>query len=222
MDNMLLDDKPQRRRRRIILTLVAFALGLPVGGLVGRLAKLHRIPDLAWGDVIAGATAFAFLFAGLAMALLAASARGRAVLADPLAPDFGRPVMPAETVFFRLQAGVLVLAGLMLAAPVVFAWTSGARTAGFAGALMAAVVACFVLQTALNVLIWRRADEVFRQVIAETGALCFWLLQGLYFLWAAGVKLHVLPEITSWDAVAVLMAAYLILASVVAYRRGLG
>jgi hypothetical protein len=39
--------------------------------------------------------------------------------------------------------------------------------------------------------------------------------------WAAGEKLEVLPAITSWDAVTVLMAVYLLMSAFVAYRRGL-
>jgi hypothetical protein len=222
MDDMLLEDKSKRWQRRIVLTLVAFALGLSVGWLIGHLAKAFRVPELAWSDLLAGAIAFAFVIGGAGMAVLAASQRGQAILADPLAPEFKRSVLPGETRFFLLQAAVLVLAGIMLAAPVVFGLSDGAQHAGLAPAVMGAVVVCFVVQTALNLLIWRRADEVFRQVIAETGALCFWLLQGLYFLWAAGVKLHVLPEVTLWEAVAVLMAVYVILTSVVAARRGLG
>jgi hypothetical protein len=130
--------------------------------------------------------------------------------------------MPSQTIFFVLQAGVLILAGAMLAAPVIFEFVAIGAQGAVAKPLMAAVLVAFAVQTWLNILIWRRADEVFRQVIAEAGALSFWSLQGLFFVWACGEKLKLVPPISSWDAVTVLMGAYLMLSTIVAYRRGLG
>jgi MFS family permease len=222
MEDMLIEEKPHRARRVGILTLAGALTGLLVGWLVGRLVKAHQIPELPWADVVALAIAVGFMGFGLLMLLLTVNQPGRAILAQPDAPEFGREVMPSQTTLFLLQASVLILAGAMLAAPVIFEFIALDAQGAMARPLMAAVLVCFAVQTWLNLLIWRRTDEVFRQVIAETGALSFWSLQGVYFLWACGEKLKVLPIISSWDAVAVLMGAYLMVSTIVAYRRGLG
>jgi hypothetical protein len=222
MEDMLIEEKPGRARRIGILTVAGALTGFPVGWLVGRLVKHHQIPELPWADLAALAIAVALLGFGLITMLLTINQPGRAILAHPTAPEFGRRVMPSQTIFFVLQAGVLILAGAMLAAPVIFAFVAMDAQAAVAMPLMASVLIAFAVQTWLNILIWRRADEVFRQVIAETGALSFWSLQGLYFLWACGERLKLLPAISSWDAVTVLMGVYLMLSTIVAYRRGLG
>jgi hypothetical protein len=222
MEDLLLEPKPRRTRRTIIMALAGAFIGWPVGWFVGRLVKSHRVPDLQWGDLGALMIAVALMGLGLIVLALTANRRGRAILASPDAPEFDRAVGPDQTTFFRLQAAVLLLAGAMLVAPVVFGWADSSAQRAFARPAMAAVVVVFVLQTVCNVLIWQRADEVFRQVIAETGAFSFWLLQGLYFLWAVGVKFGVFPEVSSWNAVTILMGAYLMVSAVVAWRRGLG
>ena len=89
-------------------------------------------------------------------------------------------------------------------------------------AVMAGIVALFLVQTVGNLILWQRSDELVRQVMAETGAVSFWLLQGALFLWAAGEKLNLLPALSLWDAVAVLMASYLLISTLVSARRGLG
>ncbi|OYX01637.1 MAG: hypothetical protein B7Z12_13760, partial [Caulobacter vibrioides] len=45
--------------------------------------------------------------------------------------------------------------------------------------------------------------------------------QGLLFLWAAGEKLGLLPQLTLWDATSVMMAAYLVIGLTITWRRGL-
>jgi hypothetical protein len=50
----------------------------------------------------------------------------------------------------------------------------------------------------------------------------FVILQGALFLWAAGEKLGLLPVLTLWDAACVMMTAYLVIAGIVLWRRGLG
>ena len=205
-----------------IMALVGLVAGLPAGWLVGRLVKSAGLLSMPWSDEGAMGIAATFVIAGLLVAVLSAFRRGQAILANPSQPEFDAKVQQPQINFFRLQAGVLLLAGAMLGAPIVAGLL--ARPAGEpAGApLMAAIVAAFVLQSALNVMLWQRADEVFRQVMAETGAICFWVLQGALFLWACGAKLHVLREISSWDTITVLMGVYLLISTIVGYRRGLG
>jgi hypothetical protein len=222
MDNGQSGDQPRPARTMAIRLAAGLAAGLPVGWLVGKFFKMHNIHDLPWSDDGALAIAMTFLVCGFGVIGLTATQRGRAILANPGAPEFDRPIAPDQVGFFRLQAGVLILAGIMLALPVLVAVLGQGAAPAHGAALMAAVLIGFAMQTALNLMIWRRADEVVRQVIAMSGAASFWLLQGAFFLWACGVKLHVLPEISSWDAVTVLMGVYLIMSTIVAYRRGLG
>jgi hypothetical protein len=219
-----MNDDPPPRRGLSAMTVALTALGLVLGGAagwcVGRLIKSSGAHGLPWSDTIALLLGVVFLATGVLLATLAASRRGRALIANPRSPDLSRPASPAQTRFFVAQAAVLALAGAMLVAPVAVDLGAG-RAAGLGPALMAGILAAFAGQTVLNVYVWLRSDEVFRAVISETGAICFWLLQGALFLWAAGEKLKVLPAITSWDAVTVLMAAYLVVSTVIAYRRGL-
>jgi TRAP-type C4-dicarboxylate transport system permease large subunit len=86
---------------------------------------------------------------------------------------------------------------------------------------MLAIVAAFLAQTAYNLLVWRRADELMRQTISQTGAVCFWVLQGLLFLWAAAEKLNIAPALSAWDMMTLMMGFYLIVSSAMSMRRGL-
>jgi hypothetical protein len=90
-----------------------------------------------------------------------------------------------------------------------------------AGAVMAAIVGLFLVQTLLNLTVWTRADEMIRQTVAEAGAICFWVLQGALFLWAAAEKLELVPALSAWDMMTILMGFYLVISSVVSVRRGL-
>ncbi len=222
LENAPIETQPRRLRTMALMAVAGLAAGLPAGWFVGRMIKAAKIQTLPWSDDGALTLAATFLVCGLVVVVLSLGQRGRAMLANPSAPEFERVIGHGQVVFFRMQAGVLILAGAMLAAPVAASLLAKGGPVAHGGLLMAAVVACFALQTALNLLIWARADEVMRQVIAESGAASFWVLQGAYFVWACGVKLQVLPEMSSWDGVTVLMAAYLITSSIVAYRRGLG
>jgi hypothetical protein len=206
----------------VIMTLGGLVLGGATGWGEGRLLKAADRYRLSWSDHGAMMIAIVFLGTGVLTMILAANRRGLAMLANPHAPDFARPPSRGQAGYYGLQGGVLILAGAMLAAPVAFQLLSAAGHAPDAPFLMAAVAGAFVLQTALNIRIWVKSDEVQRKVIAESGAASFWLLQGLYFLWACGEKLALLPRISSWDAVTVMMGVYILASTVLFYRRGLG
>ena len=51
-------------------------------------------------------------------------------------------------------------------------------------------------------------------------AICFWVLQGALFLWAAGEKLGLAPALSTWDCLTVLMVFYLAVSAVIGFRRG--
>jgi hypothetical protein len=221
IDDTQSESDSRRMRTLALMALAGLVAGFPVGWLMGKLGKAAGVLTLPWADEVALTLAATFVVAGVAVVALSTSRRGQALLANPGAPDYAAAIHPPQIAFFRLQAGVLLLAGLLLGAPVIAGAISHHAPLANGAPLMAAIVAGFVLQSLFNVMLWRRADEVYRQVMAETGAVCFWGLQGALFLWASGVKLHVLPEISSWDAIVVLMGVYLLASTVLGYRRGL-
>jgi hypothetical protein len=216
--------RPRPNRRRL-LVLGAFGLfcGLLAGLLIGRLIKAAKHSHaLGWSDELSLAIAALLSISGLGV-LAATLANASAVyLADPHAAEPGLRVRPAQIAYFRLQGAVLALAGLLMVTPELLRLLKPDLDRAAAMTAYVGLFVAFGLQTALNILIWRRSDELIRRAMSEGAAACFWLLQGLLFLWAAGEKLRLLPRLDSWDALTVLMAVYLIMSTIVGYRRGLG
>lgn len=214
---------PRRWRRLLVLGALGLLVGAPVGYLVGRLIKhAERVASLGWSDGLSLAIAALLLLSGVGVLIATLARVGVSYLADPHAEEPGRPVRPAQVVYFRIQGAVMALAGGMMATPVLLRVLTPDLPDTLAGAAYLGIVAAFLLQTALNIAVWLRSDELVRRATADAGAVCFWLLQGLLFLWAAGEKLALLPHLNSWDGLTVLMAVYLIMSVVIAYRRGLG
>jgi hypothetical protein len=201
---------------RISLAAAGALLGGGFGYAVGHLMKSSsiRLGDLAWSDLVAMTLGASLIGIG---AIAAAATVVRKLRATIIEPTAGRPMTPAIARFYRLQALVLVLAGVMLLLPV----AGLVRDAGASVRmeLFALVVLMFGLQTYGNLLIWRRSDEFLRKIIADTGAVCFWVLQGALFLWAAGEHLSLLPRLSSWDAVAILMLVYSVASVSISLRR---
>lgn len=204
--------------------LIQGAAGLIVGGglgyLVGRLLKQADLDlgHLTWSDHVAVLIAAMLFATGAVLVVATFSKRLAARVMDP-ASD--RPARPAQISFYRQQAIVLALSGVMMAAPVAARLADQPLSSQLAGAVMAAIVALFLLQTFLNLSVWTRADEMIRQMVAEAGAVCFWVLQGALFLWAAAEKLELVPALTTWDMMTILMGFYLVISSVISVRRGL-
>lgn len=208
--------KPLARR-----LAVAFALGLATGALgylFGRYVLTAAYPDglpaltgLTWADgLIALSAAFLIMAAlGLGVTSLNADALGRLLKSEG-------PATPHEIGDMRLQAAVSLLAGVLLLAP------SVAAVAGFdAGWTYLAVLVVLALQSVLNWRLFRAGDEMIRDVMIRSGAVCFWGLQGLLFLYAAAERLGLVAPLTAWSMLAVLFAAYLVASMVVTARRGL-
>jgi uncharacterized membrane protein (Fun14 family) len=221
MDSVKSEPTPRSVRLLAVMTGLGLVAGALTGWATGKLLKSARVESLPWSDLAALVIALSLLGGGLLTAALSSDRRGLAILANPRAPEFTRAVTPSQALFFRLQAGVLILAGLLLATPVATEVMFKGRLSQIGPLALGGVVLGFALQTALNIALWRRCDEVYRQTIAETGAACFWILQGVLFLWASAEKLKVAPAISSWDAVTAMMAVYLLISVIVASRRGL-
>lgn len=202
----------------IALRMVAgAAAGAICGAGVMFLAKAlgARTHDMPWSDVLSLYLAVLLVGAGV---ITAWASLDRRRLARRLEPEAEYPATSEEVTDFRLQASVLALAGVLIAAPVL---TDAATRAHRPAALgvMVGVVFAFGLQTALNIRIWRRADEFNRRLLMSVAALCFCVLQGVLFLWAVGERLRLLPRLDSWEAINVAMLVYLIAGGALGFIR---
>jgi len=200
-----------------LLRLACFAVmggivGYGVGWLLVDYVELPALDGLGWSDAVALIVALMLTAGGLSV--LAASRNGRALAA---ATSADAPAGPTEVRDMRLQGAVLVLSGLLLAAPVV-AVLSGNPAPELT---LAAIAVVFALHTAMNLSLWRRGDEMIRRVILESGALAFWIGQAALFGWAVAERLGVAPTLTAWDILVVVMGLYLVCSATVGLRRGL-
>ncbi len=209
----------QLNRARLAQGAAGLIVGGGLGYLIGRVIKQGDIDvsHLTWSDNVAMLIA-AMLFA--AGSILAAATFSKRLAARVMDPASDRPARPVQITFYRQQAIVMALSGVMMAAPVAARLASQPLSGQLAGAVMAAIVGLFLLQTLLNLSVWTRADEMIRQMVAEAGAVCFWVLQGALFLWAAAEKLELVPALTAWDMMTILMGFYLVISSVISVRRG--
>ncbi|AYV48979.1 hypothetical protein CFHF_02125 [Caulobacter flavus] len=209
-----------RARRALIL----MAVGAPVGFAAGRALiwmkrqGYWRDVEFSTSDVVSLGLATFLVAVGLVTVLVSLSrkALGRRINGDEAA----RAATPAQASFYAGQGGVLVLAAGMLAAPPLAAALFVPLSPLLASAVMTGLIALFLVQTAGNITLWVRSDELMRRTMAETAAVSYGLLQGLLFLWAAGERLFLLPALTLWDAVNINMIAYLLISMIVAWRRG--
>jgi hypothetical protein len=206
-------------RNRTMMVVVGMIAG-GVGGVLFMRLFGDALPEpdtVPWSTTLAVVLGLVMSISGLIVVGVSFSARATARAMDP--DSESRP-RAGQTTLYRYQGLVLLLAGLMMGAPVIVArmFDPVPRTIGIA--VLVALVALSLIQTALNLSIWQRADEMMRRMISEGGSACFWLLQGLFFLWAAAEVLGVAPALSAWDIMTLLMTAYLIVSSVIAIRRG--
>lgn len=213
--------KPISRGTRVRFALLGVgAICGAAGAFVSRRAAeagLFDLEALSWSYGLALVLGLIMGVSGLIAVATSFNAR---LTAQALDPDGSTPPRAGQTTFYRQQGLVLVLAGLMMVAPVIAGQLYDPVPRGLAIALLAGLVAASLIQTLLNLSVWNRADEMMRRMIAETGSICFWLLQGLFFLWAAAEVLGLAPALSSWDLMTVLMAVYLVVSAVAAMRRG--
>ncbi|WP_269515412.1 hypothetical protein [Brevundimonas subvibrioides] len=114
-----------------------------------------------------------------------------------------------------LQIIVFLLAGVMFLAPIYGpTWMK-------ADVVFGGIVVLLVVQSVANLMLWRAADEMLRQIMAETSAMAFWALQTALFLYAAAERLGLVDTISGWGLTGILMAVYLVASIVAAARRGI-
>lgn len=211
---------PTRTRRALIGLIVGAPLGYAFGLSIAKLEKagLFAIPKLGWSDGLALGLAALMFLVGLVTLIISANRR---LLGRQLNPDERRPATGAQASFHAQSGMVLALAGVMFATPVLIPALFDPVPTVVSSAAMIALVALFLLQTTLNLSIWTRADEFMRRALGEIAAVSFFVLQGALFLWAAAEKLGFVARLSLWDAVSVMMAVYLLVNSLISWRRGL-
>jgi hypothetical protein len=191
---------------------VRMLLGGLLGALVGysamRLAfKLHvQVKSLTWSDFLAIWLGISFV--GIAI-ITAALAANRKRLAQALEPgEASLPATNQEVRTFRLQAAILGLAGILLLTPI-FALGPMRDHPNAAPGVFLGIVVLFALQTAANVIVWKTSDEFIRDNMMKVASITFAIGQGALFLWAAAEHLHLVPAVTAWEIVTLLMTLYL-------------
>ncbi|MBI1687064.1 hypothetical protein [Caulobacter hibisci] len=213
------EPQPSKVSPRLLRILIFAAVAAPVGYGLGHWMKrgawtIHLPPS----DALTLVLASVLVLSGL---IVMATAANRMALGKRINGEAGRAATPDQVRFYVGQGGVMLLAGVMLAAPPLAVALFNPLSPLLASAVMTGLIALFLLQTVGNIGLWMRCDELMRRVMAETAAVSFVLLQGLLFLWAAGEKLALLPAMTLWDAFNVTMIGYLVISVLVGWRRGL-
>jgi hypothetical protein len=206
-----------RWRRRWILMGAGLAAGVATGAAVRLATPRHWVSAWPWEDQTAMVLGLSLLTWGLGHLVASLFRRSAAFVADPYGATGG--LRPGEARYQRLTGATIALAGAMVLAPLTARWAPGLGNA-VRIATLAGLVGGLVAQSVVNLMIWRRSDELFRRLIVESTALTFWGLQGVLFLWAAGERLGLLPPITAWQVFVVLLAGYLIASMAVSIRRG--
>ncbi|MBJ7446875.1 MAG: hypothetical protein JHC81_05010 [Brevundimonas sp.] len=191
---VVVEHKPSLLRKIAVIILLAGS-----GGAVGYAASyVTRTRELPWPDALALLMAVTLIATGIIGAITMAR----------------RPASVPKGCGL-LQIAVMGLAGVLFILPI-FAtrWID-------ADMVFVAVVALAAVQTIANVMLWRRADEMLRRVMMETGAIAFWAGQMALFVYAAAERLGLVGTVSAWGLMGILMALYFFASMIAALRRGL-
>lgn len=161
-----------------------------------------------WVDAVAFLVAVGLIVGGLLAGLMSACPNW---MRRELKLD-SAPTAP-ERVELALCSLAAVLAGILYLIPLLAGPAAWEPVAAYGGVLLVLTV-----QSIVNWRLLRRSDELARRAMIEAGALCFWGLQGLLFLYAAAERLGLVEPLTAWTATVIVMPVYLA-ASLWAYAR---
>lgn len=188
-------DSPPPLALKILGVVMLAGFGAATGAAVATLAESQAMP---WSDEVALVMAVGLL----AMAL----ASGVVMATRPASVPKGCGV---------LQIVVLLLASAMFLLPI--------YGQGFASAdvVFGAVIVLLVAQTVANVMLWNKADEMLRRILAETGAIAFIACEGALFVYAAAERLGLVGPVSSWGLIGIAMGVYLCASCIAAARRGI-
>jgi hypothetical protein len=194
--------------------------GLAVGGVAAASGLFDALETLDPFLIAALLMGVGLFFGGLVVA--AASYRPRALTAMMLEGGGEGEATPREAEFYRLAGWVMTLAGLLAAIPPLAAGLFDPLEPSAAWTVLAALIVISLVQVALNVRLWRAADELTRRVTFEAACIAFFIVEGLLFLWAAAEVMGLAPAVSAWAVWTLMFAAYLFVAGWVSYRRGVG
>ncbi len=195
-------------KKTLILMGVGAVFGVVLGyGFVQALSHLHvQLKQLTWADGLGywlGVTYF-----GVGVALYAITYNRKELARNLEGEQATLPASDEEVRIFRLQSLTLVLAGALILIPLLAMGSLG-NTAQRAATIFIGMLALWLLQTWINVRVWRNADEFARLILMKTAAIAFAVCQGGLFLWAAAEHLHLARPLSSWDNMMLLMTVYL-------------
>ena len=180
---------------KILGTALLAAFGAVVGGTVTHLMFAQSMP---WADGVAVVVGAGLLAMAVATAVV--------MITRPASVPKGCGL---------LQVAVFALAGLMFLAPVY-----ATRLAG-PDVVFGGIVVLLIVQTIGNVMLWNRADEMYRRTLLETGAMAFIASEFALFVYAAAERLGLVAPVTSWRLIGIVMAIYIVSSCIAAARRGI-
>lgn len=188
-------DTPPPRALKILGVVALAGFGAATGASVASLAASQA---MAWSDEIALV---------MAVGLLAMAIASIVVMAT-------RPASVPK------GCGVLQIATLLLASAMFLLPIYGGQFAT-ADVVFGAVIVLLVIQTLTNVMLWNKADEMLRRIMAETGAMAFFACQAALFVYAAAERLDLVGPVSSWGLIGITMGVYLCASCIAAARRGI-
>lgn len=188
-------DTPPPLALKILGILLMAGFGAVVGAAVTHMGLTQSLP---WADGVA------LVVAGALVAM--AGAGGVMMVMRPASVPKGCGL---------LQIAVLMLAAVMFVLPIYGAIYATADI------VFAAILILMVIQTAGNVLLWNRADEMLRRIMAETAALAFVACEAALFVYAAAERLSLVGPVSTWGLIGIALGIYLLASSYAAARRGI-
>ena len=197
-------------------TIVGMATGAGLGFAIGKFIKHAHPAAHANGADITALSLGAFYIGSALLFLWIASNRMRlARILEGKAAEI--PASDDEVRSFFYQALVLMLAGVLLALPVLgqhlLATHPQYREFSFLG-----IALLFVVQTVYNFRLWRVSDEFIRGAMVTTAALTFAVGQGALFLWAAAEHMSLVKPVSAWDLLLNMMLLYVVVGALVSVR----
>jgi hypothetical protein len=196
--------------------VAGMACGAGLGYTIGRYLKhSHKVSHVSASDL--GALMLTAFYIGVALLLLwIASHRMRlARILEGKAAEV--PASDEEVVSFHYQALVMMLAGILLAAPILGGHLSSGHD-GYNKLFLAGIVSLFAVQTFYNFRLWRISDEFVRSTMIATAAWTFAIGQGGLFLWSAAERMSLVKQASAWNLTVAMMLLYLFVGSLVSMR----
>lgn len=204
-------------RKNLLRMAIGAVFGAAVGfGIIEALTHLQvSIKQLTWSDGLAYWLGVTYFGVGVVLFVMTYNRRE---LARNLEGEQARlPATDEEVRNYRLQSLTLVLAGALILIPLLAMGSLGS-TPQRAAIIFTGMVMLWLLQTWINVRVWRNADEFVRLLLLKTAAIAFAICQGALFLWAAAEHLHLARALSSWDSMMLLMTVYLLTSSILGIK----